>query len=133
MNNMARAFDAQTNRQIMPRIPTEQDNQAVPWEITAEGSMPLMMFQLCFHDDSIRSFAYSDLREIDSPHAGQIKLLLQSMGKLMITIEGRHLRDLAGWFSAGKVQSIREADPRDFNSQESQPEITHITVEELVS
>ena len=131
-DNAARAFGQHSGGRRLHSVPGGPlADGATPWATLQEGAMPPLMFQLRFHDGRMSSFAYSDLREIHCPDAGRIELLLVGIAKLVITIEGRLLRDLAKWFSGAMVRWVQEGDPRDVDRPESAPEIVKITVEEL--
>ena len=133
MEHVANIFDQQTtvNHRPLPHEVDLRNSEEAPWKTIASGSMPPMMFQINFHDGRLVCFAYSDLREIHCRDAGYIELFLQSMCKVAILIEGRHLTDLAKWLSNGMIRSIMESDPRDTTRSESSPEILSITLEEL--
>ncbi len=127
MNNVARVFDHHSE---FYREPPPEDH-ATPWAINEQGALPPPMFQLRFQDRRMVSFAYSDLREVHCQHAGKIELYLYSLNKLVITIEGRHLRELAQWFSAAGVRWVQETDPRSDAQQEASPQVLSIVVEQL--
>lgn len=134
MRNVARAFDQQsttTPLHPLPHGPAQQDNAQLPWGIVASGGMPPLMFQLRFHDGRMMSFAYSDLREIHCRDAGRVELYLQAMAKIVIIIEGRHLRDLAKWLGNAGVLWVQEGDPRDTQTPETAPEVVSIRIEQL--
>lgn len=134
MTNVARAFDEQTNVNVLHNFPVntqQEQSDRLPWETLATGAMPPMMFQVRFSDGKMISFAYGDLHEVHCRDAGHIELFLYSLRKLVITIEGRHLRELAHWFSSAGVQWIQETDPRDRERSETEAEIVKITVEEI--
>lgn len=130
---MARAFDDQRREQLFrPRSqPANQSTAAgTPWQTVRNGEMPPLMFQLRFRDGRITSFAYSDLREIRYRDAGCLQLGLCGMSRLLVTIEGRHLRELVELLGNGLVYWMQEADERDLETPESSPAITTLTVED---
>ena len=87
------------------------------------------MFQLRFRDGRISSFAYSDIREIQSCDAGQITLAIFAMSRMLVTIKGRYLRDLLSLLGSGLVRWIEEGDTRDLDRPEAAPHITSIQIE----
>lgn len=133
MAQAARAFD-DTNRQnvhsIAPKA-TRVDEGDQPWLKVRNGEMPPMMFQLRLRDGQITSFAFSDIRQVHSRDAGHIQLALLAMGRMLVTIEGRQLRDLASLLGMGMVRWIEESDLRNVDRPESQPEIVSITIESM--
>ncbi|WP_425400411.1 hypothetical protein [Aeoliella sp.] len=134
MSNVARAFDQHTHRGVIRSMPgpaSNDRNNDAAWEVLPMGAMPPMMFQLRLHNGSSRSFAFSDLREVSCPHAGVVQLHLFAMAKLVITIEGRHLRELAGGLSCAGIRWIQESDPRSAGRPETEPEVTRITIEQV--
>ncbi|NOY42777.1 MAG: hypothetical protein GXP26_13205 [Planctomycetes bacterium] len=90
-----------------------------------------MMFQVRLSNGNIVSFAYCDLRETRLLSAGYLKLCLFGMEKYHITIEGRHLTDLANLIGMGKIKSLTELGPRTFEHPETCPSIDKITIETL--
>ncbi|WP_430450705.1 hypothetical protein [Rhodopirellula europaea] len=131
MAQAARAFD-DTNRQnvhsIAPQA-TRVDEGDQPWLKVRNGEMPPMMFQLRMRDGQITSFAFSDIRQVHSRDAGHIRLSLLAMGRMVVTIQGRHLRDLASLIGIGMVRWIEESDLRDVDRPETHPEIVSISIE----
>lgn len=107
----------------------QQDNEKPPWDFIKPDAMPPMMFQLRFHDGTSNSFQYSDLREVYRRDAGYFTLLIQSIAKYRVEIEGRHLGILPDMFGRGRVCWIQEADPRSDPKPEAAPEILRISVE----
>lgn len=129
MTRVAKVFDRYTSPtgNIGPCV-GETEQHKPPWTIIRGDEMPPMMFQIRFHDGRISSYTYGDLHEVHSPNAGTVELYLYSLRKLRITIEGRHLRELANLMGNAVVRVIEEADPRDVDVPESSPEITRISV-----
>ena len=135
MAEAARAFDESNNRNILHRPPQlvreAGEGYNLPWAKIREGEMPPMMFQLRFNDGRLTSYAYSDIREVHSRDAGHVQLMLFAMKRLVITFEGRNLRDLANLFCNAAVRSVDEANPRDSSRPEGAPEVIRITVEPI--
>lgn len=102
-----------------------------PWQRVGPHEPPLMMFQVCFADGRITSFAYSDLREIQRRDAGHLTVGIYGLQKYHLTIEGRHLDDLHGLLAMAKVKSFTECDRRGFDRPENGPCIDAIRLETL--
>lgn len=102
-----------------------------PWLGTKHGEPPPMMLQVKFHDGSILSYAYSDLRETRLRDAGHLVLCIFGMEKYLVTIEGRHLSHLAQLIGIGKIKTLIELGPRTFDRPEEAASIDKITVETL--
>ncbi|GAA4464192.1 hypothetical protein GCM10023156_50460 [Novipirellula rosea] len=75
------------------------------------------------------SYSYSDVREIECRDAGQIKLVVFAASQILITIEGRNLRELATLFGMASVRWLQEADPRSVRRPETESDITRIVIE----
>ena len=133
MAKVARAFGENSSRNILHHSPTlvRNDEEDCPWQKIRDGEMPPMMFQIRFSDGRTSSYAYGDIREVHCRDAGFVQLLLFSMRKIAITLEGRHLRELADLFSSAAIRSIDEADPRGLERPEDLPEIVRISVEPI--
>lgn len=102
-----------------------------PWQkITPTEGSPLM-FQVRYCHGGATSYAYCDLREIRLRDAGFLQLGLLGMEKLLISITGRNLSELAELIAAGKIKSLTELGPRTFDRPETSPSIDKITVETL--
>ncbi|WP_040352844.1 hypothetical protein [Blastopirellula marina] len=134
MADAARAFDEQRGGNILRGLPgrresAEQNN--VPWRSVREGEMPPMMFQLRLRDGGTISYPYSDVREIRCRDAGCVQVSVLGMAKMIITLEGRRLRELADLLGRAELLWIEEADPRDVGRPESAPEIVSISIEEI--
>ena len=134
MTSAAKAF-ADQRRELLFRQPPSPPKlvpaEILPWQIAKGGELPPVMFQLRYQDGSITSYAYSDLREIRYRDAGHIELGISGLTRMLITIEGRHLRELAEYLGSGMVYWVQEADERDVDIPESKPCITSITVTRL--
>ncbi len=132
-SSMARAFDDQRREQLFrPRAQPANQSKAdgAPWQTVRNGEMPPLMFQLRFRDGRINGYAYSDLREIRYRDAGYLQLGLCGMSRQLVTIEGRHLRELVELLGNGLVYWLQEADERDVDTPENRPAITALTVED---
>jgi hypothetical protein len=100
-----------------------------PWQrLNAGESMP-MMFQLAFGDGQQSWFAYSDLREVRMRDKGFIQLFIFGIEKYTISIEGRHLSELATLLGMGRIKSIEESPRRSVCGPEKLPAIDKINVE----
>ena len=55
------------------------------------------------------------------------------MAKLLITIEGRHLRQLGELIGTGLVRWVQETDDRKVDVPEDQPSIESIVIERMSS
>lgn len=101
------------------------------WKRTNPGEPPPMMFQIQFANGRVISYAYSDLRETRMRDAGCLTLCVFGMEKYHITVEGRHLTELATLIGLGRIKSFVEMGPRTFDHPEESPAIDKITVETL--
>lgn len=108
-----------------------QGSSKAPWKRAKSTDPAPLMFQVHFCDGRLVSYSYCDLREIRLLHAGHLQLCLLGMEKLYITLEGRHLTELADLMGTGLIKSFAELGPRNFERSESSPSIDKITVEEL--
>ncbi|MEM1186717.1 MAG: hypothetical protein AAGI53_17165 [Planctomycetota bacterium] len=102
-----------------------------PWKRVSPTEPAPLMFQVCFCDGCATSYAYCDLREIRFRDAGFLQLGLLGMEKLVISIAGRNLTELAELIAAGKLKSFTELGPRTFDRPETSPSIDKVTVETL--
>lgn len=118
----------QNRRQAASSIATETDT---PWRRTSPTEPSPVMFQVRFCHGAATSYAYCDLREVRLRDAGHLQLGLLGMEKLLITIAGRNLTELAELIAAGKLKSFTELGPRTFDRPESSPSIDKVTVETL--
>ncbi|QDT07451.1 hypothetical protein K227x_58780 [Rubripirellula lacrimiformis] len=131
MAHASSAFDRNRGgnlRSVSP-LPARQDDDGLPWLQVRNGELPPMMFQLRFRDGRIMSFAYSDIREIQSRDAGQITLGIFAMSRVLVTIRGRHLRDLMTLLGTGRIRWLEEDDTRDVGRPETLPLILSIEIE----
>lgn len=135
MAEAARAFDENNSRNILHRSPQlvreSSEGYDLPWAKIRDSEMPPMMFQIRFNNGRIASYAYSDIREVHCRDAGHVQLMLFAMQKIVITFEGRNLRDLANLFCNAALRSIDEADPRDMNRPEGAPEVIRVSVDPI--
>ncbi|KAA5540093.1 hypothetical protein FYK55_22005 [Roseiconus nitratireducens] len=90
-----------------------------------------MMFQLRLHDGTQESFPYGDIRRIRCRDAGSIQLETFSSPRTVVTIEGRHLQELAAHLGNALILWIEETDPRTVDRPEQMPTVTRIRVELL--
>ena len=102
-----------------------------PWQRTKPTEGAPLMFQVRYCHGGATSYAYCDLREIRLRDAGFLQLGLLGMEKLLISISGRNLTELAELIAAGKIKSFTELGPRTFERPETSPSIDKITVETL--
>ncbi len=115
------------NKEPSPTEPRPESPEA--WHRIRNGEMPPLMFQLRFRSGEVLSYAYSDLREIRFRDAGFVQLGLFGMSRVEVTIQGRHLRELSESLGSGLIRWLQEADERDDEIPESQPQISEITIE----
>ncbi|QDS99244.1 hypothetical protein [Adhaeretor mobilis] len=102
-----------------------------PWKRTSPTEPAPLMFQVCFCHGAATSYAYCDLREIRLRDAGFLQLGLLGMEKLLISIVGRNLSELADLIATGKLKSFTELGPRTFDRPETSPSIDKVTIETL--
>ena len=133
MTNVSNAFDANNRRPTLKSLSmvSKLPDGALPWQRVKDGELPPMMFQLRFQNGDMKSYAYSDLREIHCSGAGTIQLFVYAMKKQVITLEGRNLRELAGLLGRAKVWAIYETDPREVDRPENEPTIECILIENV--
>lgn len=123
-------FPSNENSHSLPRLAAE-GSDAAPWKRAAPTEPPPMMFQVRFLNGQVNSYAYADLRETRLRDAGYLQLGILGMEKYCVTIEGRHLTELATLIGMGKIKAFEELGPRSFDRPESAPSIDSITVEML--
>ena len=99
-----------------------------PYERTAAGELPPMMFQVRLTDGQRYSFCYSDVRQIYRRDAGCVRIDLHALAHTTIVIEGRNLDEVVHCLGMSVVKWMRELDPRAAGGDESKPEITAISV-----
>jgi len=134
MLNAAEAFDENRGKNLFRSISdrsTSADEARLPWSKVREGELPPMMFQLRLQDGQTFSYAYSDLRVIRGRDAGHVELGIASMSHVQVTLEGRHLRELAGLLGSASIRWVEESDARDVGRPEKAPEVVKITIETL--
>jgi len=107
------------------------DSAEPPWKRIGPSEQAPIFFQIVRLNGNVISYAYCDLREIRQLSAGYLQLLVMGMEKMLITIEGRHLEELANQVGMNKIKTIEEVGPRSFEYPESCPSIDKITIEEL--
>ncbi len=132
MGEAARAFDGHGRSKLFQSIPKaipQKEEPEVPWQKVHAGAMPPMMFELRFSDGQIISYPFNDLRQVRFRDAGHIELSILGMERLLVTIRGRHLRELAGLLSCGMVRWIEEIDERDLDRPEESPTVVSISVQ----
>lgn len=131
MTRPAQAFAEHRGGNIRPigGDSPEKDGVSPPYSPVRSGEMPPMMFQIRLCNGQTISFAYSDIREIRSRDAGHVQIGVLAMNRVLITIEGRHLRELANLIGMAKIRWIEEADERAEERPEDSPEIVAIRVE----
>lgn len=132
MSTASKAFAESRREQLfrtVPSQPKDADNDSKSWHHVRSGEMPPVMFQLRLRTGEVISYPYSDLREIRLRDAGYIQLGVLGMSKILVTIEGRHLRELSEGLGCGLIRWMAESDERDADRPESVPAITGISVE----
>ncbi|QDS99330.1 hypothetical protein [Adhaeretor mobilis] len=108
-----------------------QSTSKAPWKRISPTEPSPLMFQVRFCHGAETSYAYCDLREIRLRDAGFLQLGLLGMEKMLISITGRNLSELAELIASGKLKSLTELGPRTFDRPETSPSIDKITVETL--
>ncbi len=130
MTRPAQAFAENRGGNVRPIGPVALDDSDVaPYSRVRSGELPPMMFQLRLCNGQSISFAYSDVREIRSRDSGHLQIALIAMTRTLITIEGRHLRELATLMGTAMVRWIEERDERAKERPEESPEIVAIRIE----
>ena len=132
----SRAFADQRREEIFRNRPQSLLQPVAappPWQSIQNGEMPPLMLQFRLRTGETISYAYHDIREIRVRDAGLIQLGLVSMSKLLITIEGRHLRELGELIGTGLVRWVQETDDRKVDVPEDQPSIESIVIERMSS
>jgi hypothetical protein len=130
MQSAARAFPDNRHELLFRQLSPAPVAAAIdpPWQIAKGGELPPIMFQLRFQDGRIISFAYGDLREIHYRDAGHLELRIRGMQPISVTIQGRHLRELAEYLGSGMVYWLQEADERDVDTPEAVPCVISISI-----
>lgn len=130
MSQVSQAFDSHRDGSLFGAVPanTQQRESGPAWEPVQHGALPPMMFQLRFRDGHMVSYAFSDLREVRYRDAGYLQLGILGLERVVVTIEGRHLRKLADLLACGMVRWIEETDEYDVDRPETEPAIAQITV-----
>ncbi|MEO8166227.1 MAG: hypothetical protein ABI619_12610 [Betaproteobacteria bacterium] len=102
----------------------------LPWELVRASDPMPFMFEVTWSMGRSTSYAYSDLRIVDSISPSELWLNLYSMEKIRISITGRNLAELAGLLSRGRVLRIIQTEPGNwFDLAEESPAIETICVE----
>ncbi|MCA9232957.1 MAG: hypothetical protein KDA57_20090 [Planctomycetales bacterium] len=120
-----------SNENRVDTVRSIQSPDDLPWKRVSPSEPTPLMFQVRFCDGRTTSYAYCDLREIRLRDAGYLQLGLLGMEKMLISIAGRNLTELAELIAAGKLKSLTELGPRTFDRPETSPSIDKITVETL--
>jgi len=102
-----------------------------PWKSVRGNEGPLIMLSFQLVNGSEISYAYSDLRETRLVDAGTLHLCLWGFEKYVITITGRHLKELADEIGRGRVKTIREMGLRTFDHPEKLPAVEKIQITEV--
>jgi len=110
---------------------TSAKSATTPWKRANPNEPPLFMFQVQLVDGSMISYAYSDLRETRLRDAGYLQLRIFGMEKTHVTIQGRHLTELANLIGMGRIKTLVELGPRTFDRPEASPSIDSITIERM--
>ncbi|WP_417850301.1 hypothetical protein [Thalassoglobus sp.] len=135
MSTASKAFAESRREQLFRTAPSSQPVRSLPdskpWHQIKSGEMPPLMFQLRFRTGEVISYTYSDLREIRFRDAGFVQLGIMGMSRVQVTIQGRHLRELAESLGNGLIRWIAEIDERDVDRPESSPSITGISIEQV--
>ena len=120
-------------KQSEPIIAKSSANDSVklPWTRANHHEQLPLMLQIERSNGNVLRYAYCDIREIRLLNSGYLQLLIFGMEKYCITIEGRHLDELADQLGNAKIKSMVEYGPRTFHEPETSPAIDKITIEEL--
>ena len=102
-----------------------------PWKRISPTEQTPIMFQIHRSNGNVISYAYCDLRETRLLSAGYLQLFVFGFEKYVISIEGRHLKELADLIGLARIKSLTELGQRTFVRPESSPSIDKITIEEL--
>lgn len=124
-------FPSNENHFNSPDVQTDPASAKPPWQYCKASEPPPIMFKVEKHNGHILSYAYCDLRETRLLNAGFLQLGIFGMEKYLITIEGRHLKELADLMGMGRIKSFAELGPRNFHRPEEDASIDKITIETL--
>lgn len=133
MRSASRAFADERREQLFrdrPQAAATPDIER-PWHTIQSAEMPPLMLQLRFRNGQMVSYAYGDLREIRYRDAGYLQLGIYGLSRVLVTIEGRHLRELAEALGCGLVRWLAEGD--DLDRPEAAPAITSIVIEPIAA
>ncbi|QDV42514.1 hypothetical protein Enr13x_23620 [Stieleria neptunia] len=130
MSRASRAFDQHRGGPSLRAVAsTPSPDDLTPYATATPGELPPMMFQLRLSDGRWLSYSYGDVREVECRDAGHLQITVLAASRTVITIEGRHLRELATLFGLASVRWIQEADPRLPRRSEDQAEVIRISIE----
>lgn len=133
MSRVSPVFDSSRREDIFRTVPQPQEQEPLesptPWQRIQGNQMPPMMLQLRLANGEAMAYSYSDIRQIRVRDAGFIQLFVAGFTRVVITLEGRLLQDLAQGIGSGMIQWVQEADDRDVDCPESDPAIVGISID----
>jgi hypothetical protein len=131
MAKASKAFGQQSRSKLfesIPKAPPPKSKEPdASWQASHPSAMPGMMFELRFADGQILCYPFHHLHTIRYRDAGYLELSI--LGREVITIIGRHLRELVGLLRSGRIQWIEEIGARDEERAHEQPTVVKITIE----
>jgi hypothetical protein len=122
-------FPSNENTTIAPSL--QPGGQKSPWKRSSPGEPPPLMLQFVFYDGRVISYACADIREMRKRDAGHIELSIYGMEKYRVSIQGRNLNELFELLQIGRIKSMTELGPRNFELPEESPSIDQINIESL--
>ncbi|GAB5404401.1 MAG: hypothetical protein Aurels2KO_26320 [Aureliella sp.] len=136
MGEAARAFEDNRQPSFLESLPKpkaiEQTDDHLPWVRVHPTSPPPMMLDLCLSSGRVLSHPYSSIDFVDMRDAGYLQIGFMGLMPILITIEGRNLRELRGLLVAGRIRCILQTDDRDCDRDDDEPAIEKISVEKFV-
>lgn len=134
MAEAARAFDNHGRPSFLETVPASKpepvDNDD-PWSVVHQTALPPMMLDFCFGNGRILSHPYGSLDFVDLRDAGHLQLGFMGLIPTLVTIQGRHLKELRSLIVYGRVRAISEDRDRADERPDDEPAIIKIEVEKL--
>ena len=135
MGEAVQAFEGQRQPSFLESLPKpsniEPIEQDSPWVRVNPTSPPPMMLDLCLDCGRILSQPYSSIDFVDMRDAGFLQIAFMGLSPLLVTIQGRNLRELRGLLVVGRIRSISLSDPRDCEGDDDDAVIEKISIEQL--
>jgi hypothetical protein len=136
MGEAARAFEDNRQPSFLESLPkpkaVEPADDHFPWVRVHPTSPPPMMLDLCLSSGRVLSHPYSSIDFVDMRDAGYLQIGFMGLMPILVTIEGRNLRELRGLLVAGRIRCISQTDDRDCDQGDEEPAIEKISVEKFV-